>query len=413
MMINVAGQRLRRFMVIFRFARLSRSGDSWFRVLSRRGRAGAFWFVVVLMVVVLLLAVVIGGLLLKEEQEEVFVGVEVGYDNVDDIVRFVDEVEKYVNLVVIGSLDVTTNATKLTAVCDYLHSKGLYFIPFMFITQYLEKPDFFQVAKERWGEHFLGVYVSDEPGGRQFDSTNVPKVVTEAENWSDAASQYVEGMNGGLQLFFSHFEESADVTAFTSDYLLHWFDYEAGWDVVFAEFGWNFSRQLHVALCRGAAAVQNREWGAIVTWTYRNPPYIEDEEMLYRDLVLAYDNGAKYIIVFNYPTNVTGYGILTEDHLDSMRRFWDYVNDVPQPTQVSKTAYVLHEDYGYGFRGPDDRIWGLWGPDELSAKVWNETSSLLAAYDKNLDIIYDTAELSREQRYEKLIFWNGTTVQFD
>jgi hypothetical protein len=313
---------------------------------------------------------------------------------------------------VIGSLDVTTNATKLTAVCDYLHSKGLYFIPFMFITQYLEKPDFFQVAKERWGEHFLGVYVSDEPGGRQFDSTNV-RVVNEAENYSDAASQYVEGLNGGLQLFFSRFEESANAVAFTSDYLLHWFDYEAGYDVVFAEFGWNFSRQLHVALCRGAAAVQNKEWGAIVTWTYRKPPYIEDAEELYRDLVLAYDNGAKYILVFNYPTNVTEYGLLNEDHLDSMRKFWDYVNDVPQPTQASETAYVLPADYGYGFRGSDDRIWGLWGPDELSAKVWNETNSLLAAYDKNLDVVYDAAGLSREQRYEKLIFWNGTIVQFD
>jgi hypothetical protein len=367
---------------------------------------------VALLVVVLLLALVIGVLLPGEGREEVFVGVEVGYDNVEDVVGFVDKVDDYVNLVVIGSLDVTTNETKLTTVCDYLHSKGLYFIPFMYIVEYLEKPDFFQVAKERWGEHFLGVYVTDEPGGRQFDSTTV-RLVDEAANYSDAASQYIEGYNGGLQQFFSHFEESDDVKAFTSDYLLHWFDYEAGFDVVFAEFGWNFSRQLHVALCRGAAEMQDKDWGAIVTWTYRHPPYIEDAEMLYSDLVLAYENGAKYILVFNYPTNVTDYGLLTEDHLESMRRFWDYVNDVPQPTQAPKTAYVLPADYGYGFRGADDRIWGLWGPDELSAKVWNEANSLLAVYDKKLDIIYDSAELNQQQRYEKLIFWNGTTVQSD
>jgi hypothetical protein len=413
MMKNVIGQCLRRFMGVFRFSRLSRSGDSWFRVLSSRDGARVFWFAVVaLLVVVLLLSLVIGGLFPKEGREEVFVGVMVGYDNVEDIVGFVDEVEEYVNLVVIGSLDVTTNYTKLTTVCDYLHSKGLYFIPFMFIVEYLEKPDFFQVAKARWGEHFLGVYVTDEPGGRQFDSDNV-RIVDEAENYSDAASQYVEGYNGGLQLFFSHFEESDDVTAFTSDYLLYWFDYEAGFDVVFAEFGWNFSRQLHVALCRGAAEMQDKEWGAIVTWTYRNPPYIEDAEMLYSDLVLAYENGAKYILVFNYPTNVTDYGLLTEDHLESMRRFWDYMKDVPQPTQASKTAYVLPADYGYGFRGADDRIWGLWGPDNLSATVWNKANSLLAVYNKNLDIIYDSAELDQQQRYEKLIFWNGTTVQSD
>ena len=400
-------------MGIFHFARLSRSGDSWFRVLHRRDRARVFWFVVVvLLVVALLLAPIIVGVFLRETVADVFVGVEVGYDNVDDIVRFVDEVEEYVNLVVIGSLDVTTNETKLIAVCDYLYSKGLYFIPFMFITEHLEKPDFFQLAKERWGERFLGVYVSDEPGGRQFDLPE-HRIVNEAENYSDAASKFIGGFNDGLQLFFSNFEEPANVTTFTSDYALHWFDYKAGLDVVFAEFGWNFSRQLHVALCRGAANVQNKDWGVIVTWTYRNAPYIEDAEMLYRDLVLAYNNGAKYILVFNYPTNVTDFGILTQDHLNSMKSFWNYMNAVPQPTQASKTAYVLPEDYGYGFRGPDDRIWGLWGPDDLSAKVWNEANSLLMSYEKKLDIVYDTTELDREQRYEKLIFWNGTTFQFD
>jgi hypothetical protein len=90
--------------------------------------------VVALLVVVLLFAFIIEGLYLKEDRGEVYVGVEVGYDNVNDIFRFVDEVEKYVNLIVIGSLDVTTNTTELTEVCNYLHGKGLYFIPFMLIT---------------------------------------------------------------------------------------------------------------------------------------------------------------------------------------------------------------------------------------------------------------------------------------
>ncbi len=388
-------------------------GDSWFRAVHCRGRARVFWFVVViLLLVALLLVPIIVGVFLRETGADVFVGVEVGYDNVDDIVRFVDEVGECVNLIVVGSLDVTTNETKLIEVCDYLYSESLYFIPFMFITDYLDMPSFFQVAKERWGERFLGVYVSDEPGGRQFDFPDV-RAVSEAENYSDAALKYVGAFNDGLQLFFSHFEEHANVTTFTSDYALHWFDYKAGWDVIFAEFGWNFSRQLHVALCRGAANVQNKEWGAIVTWTYQNSPYIEDAEKLYKDLVLAYNNGAKYILVFNYPTNVTEYGILTQDHLNSMKNFWNYVNAFPQPTQALRTAYVLPEDYGYGFRGPDDTIWGLWGQDELSEKVWNDANSLLISYDKKLDIVYDTAELNREQLYEKLIFWNGTTIQFD
>ena len=401
---------MRRLKGIFRLAGLSQRGDSWFRVSHRRDRAEFFRCVfVVLLVVALLLALIIVGVFRKEKVADVFVGVEVGYDNVDDIVSFVDEVGEYVNLVVIGSLSVTTNATKLTAVCDYLYNRGLYFIPFMFLMEFIDKADFFQVAKERWGERFLGVYVSDEPGGRQFDMPE-HRAVDEAENHSDAASKYIRTLNGRLQQFFANFGQPANVTTFTADYALYWFDYKAGWDVVFAEFGWNHSRQLHIALCRGAARAQNKEWGVIVTWTYRKSPYIEDAEELYRDLVLAYNNGAKYIIVFNYPTNVTEFGVLTREHLNSMRKFWNYVSAFPQPKQASKTAYVLPEDYGYGFRGPDDQIWGLWEPDELSPKVWNDANSLLTSSGAKLDLVYETTELDREQQYEKLIFWNGTTI---
>jgi hypothetical protein len=381
--------------------------------MHRRGRTEVFWFVIViLLVVVLLLALMIIVFFPRETVADVFVGVEVGYDNVDDFVRFVDEIEEYVNLIVIGSLNITTNAINLIEVGDYLHSKGLYFVPFMFFKEYLVKADFFQVAKERWGEQFLGLYLSDEAGGRQIDLFE-PKIVDEAESYTDAATKFVANLEKAHRDFFAHYIQPVDVTTFTSDYALYWFDYEAGWDVVFTEYGWNVSRQLQTALGRGAANMHNKEWGAIVTWTYQNPPYIEATEMLYSDLVLAYNNGAKYILVFNYPTNITEYGILTREHLESIKKFWDYVNDVPQPTQASKTAYVLPKYYGYGFREQDDRIWGLWSSDKLSTVVWDKANSLSVTYGEKLDIIYDTTELSLEQHYEKLIFWNGTIIQFD
>ncbi|MDH5636212.1 MAG: hypothetical protein OEY47_06065, partial [Candidatus Bathyarchaeota archaeon] len=136
---------MRRLKGILRLAGLSQRVDSWFRISHRRDRAEFFRCVfVVILVVALLLALIIVGTFRKEKVADVFVGVEVGYDNVDDIVRFVDEVGEYVNLVVIGSLNVTINATKLTTVCDYLYNKGLYFVPFMFLTEFLEKADFFQ-----------------------------------------------------------------------------------------------------------------------------------------------------------------------------------------------------------------------------------------------------------------------------
>ncbi len=379
------------------------------KIKENRQFADFFKYVLVAaLIVIVATASLVAIVLQKGKGNGVFVGVEVGYDNFEDFARFVDEVEDYVNLIVIGSLNITTNATRLTMVCDYLYSKGLYFMPFMFITQHVDKADFFYAAKERWGEKFLGLYLSDEPGGRQFDTPD-HRIAAKADNYSDAASKYVGNLGFMINYFLEKFGEP-DVKRFTSDYALYWFDYLAGYDCIFAEFGWNFSRQLHIALCRGAATVQNKDWGVIITWTYRKPPYIEDAETLYKDMVLAYNNGAKYIIVFNYPTNVTQYGILTKEHLNSMKKFWNYAQKFHQPTLASKVAYVLPKNYGYGFRGPHDQIWGLWSSDALSSKIWNDINRLLKSYGAKLDIIYDTEELNREHRYEHLIFWNGTRM---
>jgi hypothetical protein len=370
---------------------------------------------VVFLAVIIFLSLVITGVFLKPKsiEPEVFVGVMAGFGSVDEIVKFVDEVDDYVNLIIISDLNITTNATALYEVFDYLSARGLYFIPFMTLFEYVDDPNFFQVARERWGDHMLGVYTFDEPGGKQMDLTE-NKPVAEAKNYSDAASQYIEVVaREGLVNFADKFNRVETFTIFTSDYALYWFDYTACYNVILAEFGWNQSSQLNVALCRGAATGHNSDWGAIVTWTYRQPPYLESAEKLYEDMVLAYDNGAKYIVVFDFPTNVTEYGVLTEDHLESIQKFWEYHNETPQPKNVAEVAYVLPKDYGYGFRGPDDKIWGLWGPDDLSAKVWNDVTGLLETYGPKLDIIYEMAAPEIKQQYKTLIFWNGTTIQND
>ena len=106
-------------------------------------------------------------------------------------------------------------------------------------------------------------------------------------------------------------------------------------------------------------------------------------------MVLAYQNGAKYIIIFDYP-KINELEILTNKHLKAIRKFWDYLKAFPHKAKYSaRTAYVLPKDYGYGFRGPDDKIWGLWGPDELSPKIWNCANNLLGTYDPELDVIYE------------------------
>jgi len=116
-----------------------------------------------------------------------------------------------------------------------------------------------------------------------------------ADNHTDARNQFVAMLNMSLNSVVWNLMDVKNLQLFSSDYALYWFDYKAGYDVIFAEFGWNYSRPLNVALCRGAASAQKKEWGVMITWTYDEPPHLESGEKLYEDMVFAYENGAKYI----------------------------------------------------------------------------------------------------------------------
>jgi hypothetical protein len=228
----------------------------------------------------------------------------------------------------------------------------------------------------------------------------------QADNYTDAANKFLEAMKNSFG--FMSFEGFDNRPLFTSDYALYYFVYQAGYDVVLTQFGWNYSRQLNVALCRGAATMLNREWGVIVAWTYDQPPYIESGTELYEDLVLAYENGADYIVVFDTNKNYT-HGILKEEHFTALKDFKQYSIDNPRDSNYNRdrVAFVLPKDYGFGFRGPDDKIWGLWQADELSFDISKQLGSLLELHDKKLDIIYDN-ELDLDSTYSKHIFWNNT-----
>jgi hypothetical protein len=345
-----------------------------------------------------------------------FFGVDAVSDNVEDIKRLVDEVKPYTNLFVIGSTGITYNITKLNEVCQYIYESGLYFIIFFHINEDVPQSQWIKEARQRWGDHFAGLYAYDEAGGHQLDQDCPYMLVEEADNYTDAANKFVEELGKHLKNITDYPVYAGDLPLFTSDYALYWFDYQAGYDVVLSEFGWNHSRLLNVALNRGAARMQNKDWGVIITWTYRNAPYIESADELYHDMVFAYLNGAKYLVVFNRPMaseeEVSEYGILTEEHLDAMKRFWRYIQISLQRPLIydpvsTQTAYVLPKDYGWGFRG-SEKVWGLW-LDELSIKIGTDLVYLLNTHHIGLDIIYDDPKYYNKMRtYSKLYFWNGT-----
>jgi hypothetical protein len=355
----------------------------------------------------------ISGLLfdsLKNESPDVFVGIDVAYSGIEEIKTLVDEVSSYTNLFVIGSTGISHDQMKLEETCQYLNDQDMQFIIY---TDNPRRLELINDVTKKFEDSFMGIYYDDEQGGKQLDLFE-NRLVIEADNYTDAANQFVEGLNGWLNLrsirnvTFPY--APLDFPLFTSDYSLYWFDYQAGYDVVLAEFGWNYSRQLNVALSRGAATYQNKEWGVMITWTYNHSPYIESGPELYADMVLAYENGAKYILVFDTNKNYTE-GILKEEHFEALEGFWQYALDNPRNNnQIEKrVAFVLPKDYGYGFRGPEDKIWGLWEGTILSLEMSYHLGSFLEEHGTNLDVIYGN-EITTNEIYSKYIFWNGIII---
>jgi len=363
----------------------------------------------------------------QDSDPDFFLGVEYAIDNhsVEGCKALVDRVKNFTNVFVVDSVGITFDINNLNEVCDYVYDAGLYFYVFFISLVYYESENTYILrynyyphmwiadAKEKYGDKFLGAYAMDEPGGNQLDAGSF-QMVTEAVNQSEAAETFVCLLNGHFG-YYSYARECEGITLLTSDYGLYWYDYKAGYDIVLAEFAWNHSRPLHVALCRGAANVQNKDWGVMVTWTYDGPPYLVSGDELYDDLISAYHNGAKYVVIFDHPnTDYSEYGILTEEHFDAIEKFWNYVNDNPSKhgTVKATVAYVLPENFGFGFRSVDDNIWGLWSADtdERVEKIWSDVNQLLEEYGFRLDIVYSDPEFndSLQQHYDELFFWNET-----
>jgi hypothetical protein len=342
--------------------------------------------VTIMLVIVILVSVFAALQFLKAPAEtpEFYVGVEVAYANAtaSDVKVMVDRVKNYTNLIVVGAPEISINETALNETCDYIYDAGLHFIVLITKREAYTYDTFSWMfeAQQKYGKMFLGVYRYDEPGGNQLDRGR-EMLVSNAISYTDVAAQYTYA----LGLIISYYQNYAG-QVFTADFALHWFDYQSNYSAVFAEFASNNTKEIAIAQGRGAAKNFNKDFGVMLTWKYDAPPYIESAANLYHDMVLAY--------------------------FEALKKFWDYYHSNPQDfnSQKANIAYVLPKDYGFGLRRVDDGIWGLFGPDELSGKVWNDVNKLVDLYGFGVDIVYDepgVVEAART-RYEWLFFWNET-----
>ncbi len=347
----------------------------------------------------------------EASRDDFFFGVTYGQNSVEGAKLLIDKVRHFTNLFIVNSYEITSsaNAQNLTEICRYAADANLHFIVYFFsFVNSTWGEEWLDMARQTWGDKFLGVYLRDEPGGRQIDFHQTVGVGN-ASSYAEAADLFVKRNSETPSMLLL---KDKEVRVFISDYALYWFDYRAGFDTIFVEMGWNHSETQHIALGRGAANLQGKEWGNIITWTYENPPYLESPQQILDDMITGYQAGAKYMVLFNYPVypEANPYGRLTEEHFRVMRDFWTYINARPRNIfgrVEAQAVFVLPKDYGWGMRKPLDNIWGLWPADEKAPLIWESMNKLIAKYGLSLDMVYDD-NLNLSNRYSEVYFWNSS-----
>lgn len=368
--------------------------------------------------------------------DSVYVGVSFCGNTTQEAQLLIDKVKTYTNLFVLQSGPISTNETATTEICDYAASQGLNLIVYFGWFDPEQSWRYFWVenASERYGDKFLGVYYYDEPGGIQIDYdwenhfihlSNRLKAFGANITWYQ--QYFLDQINGYLngsivdydieaQTYINYLQNDHDLSllknsstpTFVSDYALYWWDYLGGYDVVLTQLGNNASIIQEIDLTKGAANLQGKDWGTIVTWKYDEAPYLDSGEEIYNQMILSYQAGAKYIIIFDYPT-IEGnpYGVLTDDHFEAMQNFWQDITRKSVEKVEAEAVLVLPKNYGWGMRNAADRIW-LWGPDEYSQQIWDISRTLIEQYGIKLDIVYDDPQFPVDGKYQQIYYWNQT-----
>jgi hypothetical protein len=228
-----------------------------------------------IIIVTVLLSAVFGSLIFFNQSksqtadaDKFYVGVAFCGNTTAEAKLLIDRVKGYTNLLVLQSGPVSKNETATNEICDYAVQNGLSIVvyfgdlnPRVLTNETSWRVDWVNSARQRWGERLLGVYYYDEPGGIWIDTdwSKFPQAFTSNSTYDSVAERFIRGFqrDPGTVLL-----KNNSIPIFVSDYALYWFDYLSGYDVVFAEVGWNRTF-IRISLCFEALHVCRIKIGAL------------------------------------------------------------------------------------------------------------------------------------------------------
>ncbi|MDD3792266.1 MAG: hypothetical protein PHY74_03960 [Candidatus Bathyarchaeota archaeon] len=420
-------------------------------------------FLIPVFLIIILIGSIVGlnSYYLNTTQEVIdskpYVGIAFCGKTTDEAKTQIDRTKNYTNLFILdtGRSELSRNQTAVIEICNYAVESGLNIIVNLGITSPYENDTttwfwdqpMSEIKKnwtERWGNQFLGVYYNDEPGGIQLDGYWVEFYEQHSDNFSKVEHPAIKSLQQIYLKMLYHAENkilpqdydleadffvnyvlkegdpglaalnAAGITTFTSDYGLYWFDYLGGYEVLLAQLGWNASVAQQIALVKGAARLQDKEWGTIITWKYGEPPFLDNGEQIYNQMLSSYQAGADYIVIFNYATlGNESAPAMVEEHYLALERFWKDIHYKKQSNlSTPEAVLILPSNYGWGMRHHDDTIWGFWPSDDKTEQIGTVMGKLLAIYGVTLDIVYEDARYPvSKMDYKQVYYWNTTIVR--
>jgi hypothetical protein len=437
---------------------------------------------VIVIVIVLSTAFLVTKFDFSGKAADAYVGVAYCGNSISDGKMLIDKVKGYTNLFVLQSGLLQRDFKSIDELGDYAVSAGMFFLPYFGAFVQASFSSWVENAKNRWGDHFLGVYYADEPGGKMLDSyvtfedSATGDKITKTE-YGDVFVQQPDGVqinydfNGIIHLYepsnteinneatfypngtvdivkaapngfsyhsyqqlqnirpFKDVNETAqrfierdknnieylngNTKVFTSDYGLYWFDYLSGYDVVLSQIGWNLTLNQQIAQIRGAAEMQGKDWGAVITWKYQQPPYLDNGTEILSQMRTTYECGAKYIVLFDYyDSDSNSYGTMQEEHFQALESFWK--DDIKNPNESrdstkADSALVLPQNYGWGTRWMEDKVWGIFKADTQTKQIWELMQSTLQKHGLKTDIIFADSEFTLQAQYQNVYSLNSSS----